>query len=232
MVRRSCPVPATRRPPWHQRLRAAITAPVAQYLARYLSRQAARPHGPVGRLIARNWIRETAAVNDTAVDLLAPQAGERIGEIGFGPGRTLAHLVAAGADVIGVDASADMVAVAARRNAVHVNAGRIRLHHGDGTLPTGDGTLDGVLSVHSLYFWPDPAVVLAEIRRALRPGGRLVLAFRSGEHPRPARFDPTVYRIPTTTEAAGWLNDAGFTNAAVHRRPRTATIVWITATAP
>jgi SAM-dependent methyltransferase len=227
MVRRSCPVPATRRPPWQQ-LRAAITAPVA----RYLSRQAARPHGPVGRLIARNWVRETAAVNDTAVDLLAPQAGQRIAEIGFGPGRTLARLAAVGAEVLGVDASADMVAVATRRNAAHVNAGRIRLHHGDGTLPTGDGTLDGVLSVHSLYFWPDPAVVLAEIRRTLRPGGRLVLAFRGGEHPRPARFDPTVYQIPTTTEAVGWLNDAGFTNVAVHHRPRTATIVWITSTAP
>jgi hypothetical protein len=41
-----------------------------------------------------------------------------------------------------------------------------------------------------------------------------------------------VYRVPTTTEAVGWLNHAGFTNVAVHRRPRTATIVWITATAP
>ena len=55
-------------------------------------RKAARPHGTVGMVLARIWVSETAAVNDTAIELLAPAPGERICEIGFGPGRTLGRL--------------------------------------------------------------------------------------------------------------------------------------------
>jgi arsenite methyltransferase len=226
MLRRSCPLPGTRRPPWHRRLRTVVTAP----LARYLSGQAAHPHGPIGRLIAWNWIRETAAVNDIAIELLDARPGERICEIGFGPGRTLARLAATGAQVIGVDVSPDMVTVARRRNAAAVATGQVRVVEGDGTaLPVDDGTLDGVPSVHSVYFWPDPAAVLAEIRRALRPGGRLVLALRPGEHPLPARFDPATYRVPTTGELIGWLHTAGFTDIRAERRPQPASVVWLTA---
>src|SRR6266511_688773 len=215
MLRRSCPVPGTTQPAWPARIIAPVLVPVG----RYLSHQAAQPHGPSGRLLARIWLRETAAVNDAAVDLLAPTAGERICEIGFGPGRTLARLAAAGAHVIGVETSPTMLATAARRNAAHLAAGRIHLHHGDGTtLPVADHSLDAVIGVHTIYFWPDPAATLADIARALRPGGRLVLAFRGGEHPLPARFDPDVYHVPTTSQAAQWLRAAGFINVRVERR--------------
>jgi arsenite methyltransferase len=227
MFRRSCPLPRTRRPPWHRRLRTAVTAPIT----RYLSGQAAHPHGPVGRLMAWNWVRETAAVNDTAIELLAARPGERICEIGFGPGRTLARLAAAGAQVVGVDASPDMATVAARRNAAAVTTGQVRIIEGDGgALPVDHGSLDGAVSVHSVYFWPDPAAVLAEIRRALRPGGRLVLALRTGDQPLPARFDPTIYRVPTTDELTGWLHAAGFSDVRAERRPKPAGVVWLTAT--
>jgi len=58
-----------------------------------------------------------------------------------------------------------------------------------------------------------------------------VLALRAGEHPIPARFDPAVYHVPTTTEATEWLHAAGFTGIDVQRRPHIATVVWVTATA-
>jgi SAM-dependent methyltransferase len=98
-------------------------------------------------------------------------------------------------------------------------------------LPVDDDTLYGALSVHSVYFWSDPAAVLIEIRRALRPGGRLVLALRPGDYPLPARFDPTIYRVPTSDELAEWLRAAGFTDIRTERRPRPATVVWFTAIA-
>jgi len=229
LLRRSCPVPAARRPPWHRRARTAVAAPVG----RYLSGQAACPHGTVGRVLSRIWVRETAAVNDTAIELLNPAPGERICEIGFGPGRTLGRLAAAGAEVVGVDVSPVMVAAAVRRNARSVAAGRIRLYQGDGTtLPVADGSLDAVIGVHTIYFWPDPSGALSDIARTLRPGGRLVLALRAGEHPLPARFDPAVYRVPTTTGATGWLHAAGFAGISVQRRPHiAAAVVWVTATA-
>jgi SAM-dependent methyltransferase len=225
MLRRSCPVSDTTQPAWPARISVPLLVPIS----RYLSRQAASPHGTVGRLLARIWLRETAAVNDAAVDVLAPTRGERICEIGFGPGRTLARLAAAGADVVGVEISPTMLAAAARHNAAHIAAGRMRLHHGDGTtLPVDDHSLDAVIGVHTIYFWPDPAATLGNIARALRPGGRLVLAFRTGEHRLPARFDPNIYHLPTTSQATDWLRAAGFTDVRVVRPPDiAAAIAWL-----
>lgn len=227
MLRRSCPAAGTRRPPWHVRLSATVLAPAG----RYLSRQAARPHGPVGRLLARIWITETAAVNDTAIELLDPTPGEHICEIGFGPGRTLARLAAAGAVVTGVETSPTMLGTATRRNTTHIDAARMHLHIGDGaTLPVADHSLDAVIAVHTIYFWPDPAATLTDITRALRPGGRLILAFRAGEHPLPARFDPQIYHVPTTDQATQWMRAANIANIRVERRPTVAAaVVWMVA---
>jgi SAM-dependent methyltransferase len=198
MLRRSCPVPTTRRETWPASIRASATAPIG----RYLSRQAARPHGPFGRVLGRIWLRETAAVNDVALDLLAPAPGERIGEIGFGPGRTLGLLAAAGAEVVGVEVSPTMLAAATRRNAGPVADGTMALHQGDGTtLPWPDDDLDAVLSVHTFHFWPDPAATLADIARVLRPGGRLVLTSLADDHPLPARFDTDIYRVSSLADA-------------------------------
>ncbi len=219
MLRRSCPVPG---------------AKPAGPIARRLSRQAARPHGLPGRILARLWISETATVNDVAFDLLAPSPGQRLLEIGPGPGRTLGRIAAAGAEAVGVEVSDTMLAVAARRNATAVAAGHIQLHHGDGTtLPVSDSSVDAILGVHTVYFWPDPPATLADAVRVLRPGGRIVLALRAADHPLPRRLDLTVYRVPTTTQAVGWLRDAGFVDIEVHRRPDVAgTIRWLTGTTP
>jgi SAM-dependent methyltransferase len=216
MLRRACPVPGPK---------------PAGPIARRISRQAARPRGLPGRLLARLWITETAAVNDTAFDLLAPVEGQRILEIGFGPGRALGRIAAAGAEAVGVEVSDAMLAAATRRNAASIAAGHVQLHHGDGTaLPLPDSSVDAVLGVHTVYFWPDPAATLADALRVLRPGGRIVLALRTADQPLPRRFDRTVYRVPTTAQTVDWLRDAGFVDVEVHRRPDIAeSIRWITA---
>lgn len=200
--------------PWPQRAATAVTKPVSSYL----SRQAARPRGLGGRVIGRLWVAETAAVNDAALRLLAPRPGEDVLEIGFGPGRTLGLLAERGATVIGVDVSEQMRHMARRRNADLVRSGRLALPHSDGVaLPVGDASVDAVLSVHNIYFWSDPEHTLAEIARVLRPGGRVLIVFRAGEHPLPKRLDPTVYREVTTQHLLAWLERAEFTDAEAHR---------------
>ena len=228
---RACPVD---RRPWPVRVASTLTRPAIRAASRYLSGQAARPRGAAGRLLARIWVTETAAVNDVALDLLTPRPDLDVLEIGFGPGRALGRLAAAGARVTGVEVSPAMLAAATRRNAEAVAAGRMHLHLGDGTtLPAPDHSIDAVLAVHTLYFWPDPAATLTQAARVLRPGGRLVLAFRAGDHPLPRRFDRDIYRVPTTDQATQWLLAAGFTDTAVHTRADLApTLVWLTAAAP
>jgi SAM-dependent methyltransferase len=230
VFRRSCLVPANHPARPAQLARGPLTP-----LWRHVSRQARQPYGPVGWLLSRIWIRESATVNDTAIALLAPTTGERILELGFGPGRTLGSVAATRATVVGVETSWSMLRTATRRNREHIRAGAMTLHHGDGrSLPIETRTVDGAISVHTIYFWPDPAQTLAELNRVLRPGGRLVLAFRAGEHRLPHRLDPDVYRsVPTTEQTTQWLGAAGFTDVRAETRPATApAVVWLTATTP
>jgi len=75
--------------------------------------------------------------------------------------------------IAGVDASADMLAVAAKRAGRHDN---VAFHEADATsLPVADASFDRALTVQVLEYVPDIPAALAELGRALRPGGRLVV---------------------------------------------------------
>jgi SAM-dependent methyltransferase len=203
---RRCPID---RRPLPQRAASAAARP----LKRYLSEQAAHPRGIGGRLIGRLWITETAVVNDAAIDVLAPDPGEHILEIGFGPGRALGLISSRGATATGIDVSQAMVTLAGRRNRDLIRTEALRLCVSDGVaIPLEDDSVDAVMSVHNIYFWAEPRTTIEEITRVLRPAGRVLLVFRGREHPLPGRLDPTIYRSVTTDDVVTWLLEAGFTD--------------------
>ena len=107
---------------------------------------------------------------------LAARPGERILDVGCGPGFYVAELLdAVGAEgsVVGVDSSAPMLAIAGRRVEGRENA---ELLEGEATaLPVADGDFDAAVSVQVFEYIDEIPAALAEIRRALRPGGRIVL---------------------------------------------------------
>jgi arsenite methyltransferase len=107
---------------------------------------------------------------------LAAQPGERVLDVGCGPGFYLADLlddVGAEGSVVGVDSSPPMLAMAARRCEGRAN---VTLAEGEATsLPVGDAEFDAVLSVQVLEYVEDIPAALAEARRALRPGGRALI---------------------------------------------------------
>lgn len=211
---------------------ATTTRPRAGWFARLISRTAKHPSGSFGRLLGWIWWRETAPINDHALQLLDVQPGEHVLELGFGPGRTVRRLVQAGARVTGVEVSTHMIRLAARRNRTAVRAGTATLHQGDGTdLPIGDSRVDAAVSVHTIYFWSDHAAVAAELGRVLRPGGRLVLGMRDPALPLTDRSDPDVYQRVGLHRLAGLLEAAGLDKVCVVRNPNIARdAVWIVAT--
>lgn len=204
------------------------------YLGQLISRQAARPTGLLGRFIGRVMVKDTRTTNEAALELLDPQPGERILELGFGQGRTITQLVRMGATVVGVEVSETMRAQAAARSRRAIADGRVELLVGDGvTLPLDDDIADGAITAHTIYFWPQPDVTMSEVRRVLRPGARFVIAFRAGEAEIPSRLDPAVYDFRTTDDVVGLLADAGFADVDVHRRPQVSPDYrWIHATNP
>lgn len=106
------------------------------------------------------------ALGVPVLELLDPQPGERILDLGCGDGVLTEKIAAAGADVVGVDAAPDMIAAARARGLdAHVVAGQNLAF---------DGRFDAVFSNAALHWMSDPDAVLAGVRRALKPGGRFV----------------------------------------------------------
>ena len=109
-------------------------------------------------------------------EALDPSPGERILDLGCGPGYYASELLErVGADgaVVGVDASPDMLAIARRRCEGNAN---VEFHQADATdLPVDDNTFDAAFSVQVIEYVEDATAALAEMHRALRPGGRVVI---------------------------------------------------------
>ena len=107
---------------------------------------------------------------------LGAGSGERILDVGCGPGFYVSELldeVGEGGSVVGLDASAPMLELARRRC-----AGRDNVEFGEADaaeLPVADADFDAALSVQVMEYVPDLGPALAELERALRPGGRLVV---------------------------------------------------------
>ena len=180
-------------------------------IGRIRSGQAGHPSGLLGRLIGRAMVRDTAASNDRAVQLLGLDEPRTVLEIGFGQGRTAAELVAGGHRVLGVEVSKTMVNQAVARNRRAVRDRRAVLVESDGlTIPFGDDEADAAFTTHTIYFMPEPRTTFADTARVLRPGGRLVIACRVGDDEMPAWMDPTVYRIPRAAEIETMLCSVGF----------------------
>ncbi len=180
----------------------------------FIARQSGHPSGMLGRILAWIMARETAGLNQRAVELLQLSPTDRVLEIGFGHGRTVQRIAADVPDgrVAGIDVSASMTRVAIRRNRTAIADGRVDLRTGDAAaLPFEDAQFDKALSVHTVYFWRDPAACLREIRRALRPGATFVLGFTRKDSPHAQSFVAEVYRFYEDDEIRQLLVDAGFT---------------------
>ncbi len=108
-------------------------------------------------------------------ELLAPQPGERVLDLGCGAGHELAQLEEDGTIAVGIDASSVML---------HASRARLgdqdlepRLAQADGArLPFRDGVFDACRIERVLQHVADPAAVLAEARRTLRDGGRIAVS--------------------------------------------------------
>jgi SAM-dependent methyltransferase len=144
--------------------------------------QFGHPRGPQGWLVGHLMALKNGARSRWALSMLGAQAGERVLEVGFGPGvdvRRLLGSVGSEGRVAGVDVSAEMVRQARARSRAAVRAGRADLRQGSaGVLPFADGSFDGAYSVNSAFFWLDLEAGMREIRRVLRDGGRALVVLQ------------------------------------------------------
>ncbi|PYV47372.1 MAG: SAM-dependent methyltransferase [Acidobacteria bacterium] len=126
--------------------------------------------GSIQEWNAEQYAKNARFVSDlgqAVLDLLNPQPGERILDLGCGDGALTERLVAAGANVVGVDSSADMVRAAKDRG---LDARVV-----DGYTLEFDSEFDAVFSNAAMHWMKrDPDAVVAGVYRAIKPGGRFV----------------------------------------------------------
>ncbi len=120
-----------------------------------------------------------APLTEVAIEHAAPRPGERAIDIGCGCGATvleLARRVGPGGHVLGVDISAPMLAVA-RERAAEAGLAQATLTRADmATHAFAPGDFDLAFSRFGVMFFDDPPAAFANLRRALKPSGRLVFA--------------------------------------------------------
>lgn len=151
-------------------------------------------------------------MNEAAIERLGVEPGRRVLDVGFGGGVTFPALLERGANVAGIDRAGDAVSAVSHAYRDSIDAGRLELRAGEvGDLPFADESFDGVLTVNTIYFWPDLGAGLSEILRVLEPGGRLVVAIRDGASMR--RVSRDIFTIRSPGEVLIAIEEVGFADA-------------------
>ena len=206
-----------------QLVRHIITIAVGVVAALLLARQCRKPSGWPGRLVVRNMNLRHSRLTDWGLRQVPLERNFTMLDVGCGGGETIRKLAAVAVEgkVYGIDYSAASVEVASRRNAREIADGRVEIRQGSVShLPFPDGTFDFACAVETHYYWPNLLEDVREIRRVVKPGGRLAVI---AETYKGRRFD-AIYRPAMRLLRATYLTapqhrellaDAGFSEVVV-----------------
>jgi ubiquinone/menaquinone biosynthesis C-methylase UbiE len=123
--------------------------------------------------LARLQDERAAALARRVEAFVQPQGDERALDVGCGAGALAFALAPLVREVVGLDRSPELLEQARARAAEHPNVSFVE---GDGTkLPFPDGSFDLTATLRTLHHVPRPELVIAELTRATRPGGHVLV---------------------------------------------------------
>ena len=168
------------------------------------------------------WLPEMwrSPVNNAVVDLVDPQPGERVVDIGAGMGAGAMRAATRGAHVIAVEPTPFMRGVLQVRRIFSRRRTNIEVADGAAErIPVGDRTIDAVWAVNTMHHWVDIERGVAEIARVIGPDGRVLLVdevFTDPSHPDHQRFgadhetDHHGFTVIDADQMGALLRAAGF----------------------
>ncbi|OGS53763.1 MAG: hypothetical protein A3J40_06205 [Erythrobacter sp. RIFCSPHIGHO2_12_FULL_63_10] len=177
----------------------------------FIAAQSGHARGFLGRLIARIMARETFADNARAVELLDIRDGDRVIDIGCGPGAMLEMIAVQHPDarIVGLDPSPAMIEVATRRNARAINAEQTHIIEARVEEVSDQiGQFDKALCAHVIYFWRDLEAGLKAIADLLVSGGRLAILCNPTGSAKTSSFPDSIYTFYETAELRAALERA------------------------
>jgi SAM-dependent methyltransferase len=129
-------------------------------------------------LLGNVWGRHMPRAKKKACVLISTSLGDRGGkvlDIGAGPGILTIHLAKKGWDATGVDIDAQALDRGKENARIEAVTAAFQVVDGS-SLPWPDGSFDAVTSLNVLHEAKDPALLIAEAHRVLKPGGVLAMA--------------------------------------------------------
>jgi ubiquinone/menaquinone biosynthesis C-methylase UbiE len=182
-----------------------------------------KPQGAGGWILLSSMNWGHGPVSRWGLKRLAIKPGDHILDIGCGGGRNVARMLKRAREgrVCGLDYSETSVEKTKRVNRRAVREGRAEIRLGSVSRnPWPDNSFDIITAFETVYFWPDFANDLREVRRTLKPGG---VFFICNEMNKPeagkAPYQYWINKLSLKTYAASefqkYLAEAGFVGAHV-----------------
>lgn len=148
--------------------------------ARSVAAQLRKPHGEWAERIATFMEHGNKLLIERSIAALGIEEGDHVLEIGMGNAAHIKSII--GIESLrytGYDYSKDMIQLAKGLNEKHMSDNVAQFVCGDAcSMPFEDDSFDKVLTVNTVYFWDDIKKICSEIKRVLKPEGRLVLGLR------------------------------------------------------
>jgi ubiquinone/menaquinone biosynthesis C-methylase UbiE len=176
----------------------------------YLGRELAQPMSHLGAAWLDRPDRDATQKPEHVLDVLGVKSGQRVADVGCGSGYFTVHLarrVGPSGRVFATDLQPEMLALLGEKTrALRLeNISPVLTADADARLP--EGSLDLVLMVDVYHELAQPQRTLAQVKRALRPGGRLALVEYRAEDPEVAikpEHKMTLEQISKELSANGW----------------------------
>jgi len=140
--------------------------------------QCQKPSGLLGRIVLWRMNASHSKVTDWGLRHVAISPTATVLDVGCGGGRTINKLAAMAARgrVYGVDFSERSVDATRRLNVRFVSIGRVHVSQASvAALPFRNGSFDIVTAIETHFWWPELPANLREVRRVLKPSGRLAI---------------------------------------------------------
>lgn len=186
--------------------------------------------GPSGLLAGVSFLFGRGRSAQLAVERSDLQAGERLVDIGCGPGIAVEHARLRGAEIIGVDPASVMLRIARlrwrARPAVSWRIGTAE------SLPVDNDWAQVVWSLSTVHHWSDVNAGLSEAQRVLMPAGRLLVLERLIDDTNAVRAASHGWTHEQAESFAEHCSRHGFVDVAVETHPGPSTLLSVVAHLP
>lgn len=184
-----------------------------------IEQQLSCPQGTQGVAIADMMHATNMGMTMAGFNQLGLPSCSRLLEIGHGNAAHLSQLQAQVSRLhyTGLELSALMQQEASRHNQAAIKAQQaVFLHYAGQKLPPFSALFDGILTVNTVYFWPEPLAFAQQLKHALKPSGHVAIAYMDVAFLQSLPFVGERFQPYTSAELEQLLRDAGFEHIRTH----------------